>query len=48
MHTGMHAVGWGLSRLGIVLAVTVVGAILAYVGLVFVLVVIQAVASFSQ
>jgi hypothetical protein len=48
MHTGLHAVGLGLSRLAIVIGLTVLGAVLAYVALIFVIVVIQAGASFGQ
>jgi hypothetical protein len=48
MHTGLHAVGWGLSRLAIVLGLIALGAVLAYVVLIFVIVVIQAGNSFGQ
>lgn len=48
MNTGLHAVGWGLQRLTIALLATAFGAILAYALLVFVIVVIQAVAGFGQ
>lgn len=48
MQTGLHAVGWGLQRLAIVLGVTVVAALLAYAILVFVMVTVQAVAGFGQ
>ena len=48
MHTGLHAVGWGLSRLAIVLGLIELGAVLAYVVLIFVIVVIQAGNSFGQ
>jgi hypothetical protein len=48
MNTGLHAVGWGLQRLTIVLVATAFAALLAYSLLVFVLVAVQAVASFGQ
>ncbi len=48
MNTGLHAIGWGLQRLGIALAVTAMAALLAYVTLVTVIVVGQAASSFGQ
>lgn len=42
VHTGLHALSWGLQRFGIVIAVTVTAVLLAYVVLVVVLVAIQA------
>ena len=48
MNTGLHAVGWGLQRLTIVLVATAFAAVLAYATWVFVIVAIQAVASFGQ
>jgi uncharacterized membrane protein len=48
MNGGLHAVGWGLQRLTVALVATAFGAILAYALLVFVIVVVQAVAGFGQ
>jgi hypothetical protein len=48
MHSGLHAVGVGFQRLGLVAGVVVLGAALSYILLVFVLVVVQAVAAFGQ
>ena len=48
MNTGLHAVGWGLQRLTVVLVATAFAAVLAYATWVFVIVAIQAVASFGQ
>ncbi len=48
MHAGLHAIGWGLPRLAIVLGVTVFAVLLAYCFLVFMIVVLQAVASFGM
>ncbi len=48
MHTGLHAVGTGFLRLGIVLAVLVLGAALAYTLLVLALVIGQAGSAFAQ
>jgi hypothetical protein len=48
MNTGLHAIGWGLSRLALVVALLALGAVLAYVGLVFIIVIIQAGNSFGQ
>jgi hypothetical protein len=42
MHTGLHAIGWGLPRLAIVLAVTVLAIVIAYSMLVFAIVAVQA------
>jgi hypothetical protein len=48
MQTGLHAVGWSLQRLSIVLALGAIAAILAYSTLIFVIVAVQAVAAFGQ
>ncbi len=48
MQSGLHAVGVGFQRLGLVAGVVVLGAALAYILLVFALVVVQAVGSFGQ
>jgi len=48
MQTGIHAVGWGLQRLSIAIGAAVLAAILAYVGLVVVIVVIQSVQAFGH
>jgi hypothetical protein len=48
MQTGLHAIGWGLQRLGIVLGVIVFGTLLAYAILVTIIVVGQGVAAFGQ
>jgi hypothetical protein len=48
MHTGLHAIGWGLPRLAIVLCLAVVATPIAYSILVFILVLVQAVAAFGQ
>ncbi len=48
MQTALHAIGWGASRLAIVLGLAAFGALLAYAILVFVLVAIQGVAAFGQ
>ena len=48
MKNSLSAAGTGLQRLGFVSAALVLAAALSYVALVFVLVVIQAVASFGQ
>jgi hypothetical protein len=48
VQTGLHAISWGLQRLGIVLVATVVAAILAYATLIFVIVVVQAAQSFGH
>jgi len=48
MRAGLHAISWGLSRLALVLGVTLLAAVLGYVGLVFVLVVIQAAGALGQ
>jgi hypothetical protein len=38
MQTGLHAIGWGLQRLTVVLVLTAFAGLLAYAGLVFVIV----------
>ena len=48
MHTALHAVTWGLQRLGILVAVLVLVPVLAYVLLVVAIVVGQSVAAFGQ
>lgn len=48
MQPGLHAIGWGLQRLAILLGVTAIAAVLAYSALVFVIVAIQAVTAFGQ
>jgi hypothetical protein len=48
MQTGLHAVGWGLQRMGIALGILVLGALVAYTTWVFVIVVGQAAASFGH
>ena len=48
MHTGLHAIRWGLPRLAITLGVAASAILLAYAALVFVIVVVQAVSSFGQ
>lgn len=47
MQTGLHAFGWGLQRVSIGIGVAVLAAVLAYIGLVVVIVVIQSVAAFG-
>ncbi len=48
MQTGLHAIGWGLERLAIVLGALVLAAVLSYVTLVFVIVAVQAAAALNQ
>ena len=48
MQSGLHAIGWGLQRIGITLGILVFGAVFAYVIWVFVLVVGQAAATWGQ
>jgi hypothetical protein len=48
MHTGLHAIGWALPRLAIVLGLSVLAILLAYAVLVFVIVAIQAVGALGQ
>jgi hypothetical protein len=48
MQTGLHAIGWGLQRMGITLAVLVFGAVFAYAMWVIVIVVGQAAAGWGQ
>ncbi len=48
MHTGLHAIGWGLPRLAIALGLAAVAILIAYSTLVFILVAVQAVATFGQ
>lgn len=48
MHTGLHAVGWGLQRLAIALGIVVLAAILAYISWVFIIVAGQALSALAQ
>jgi hypothetical protein len=48
MHTGLHAIGWGLSRFTLALGAAAVIAVLAYTTLVFVIIAVQAVSAFGQ
>jgi hypothetical protein len=48
MQTGLHAMGWGLQRLAVAAVALAFLAVFAYAILVFVLVAIQAAASFGQ
>jgi Mg2+/Co2+ transporter CorB len=48
MQTGLRATGWGLQRLSIVVGVVVLAAVLAFVTLVFAIVVVQGIAAFSR
>jgi len=48
MRTGLHALGWGLPRLGLAVAVLVFVPVLLYALVVFVMVAGQAVAAFGQ
>ena len=48
MQATLHAFGWGLQRLGIVVAVTFFAALLAITIFVTVFVAIQAIAAFGQ
>jgi hypothetical protein len=48
MRTGLHALSWGLERLGIALAVTFFAALLAIAIFVTVIVAIQAATAFGQ
>lgn len=48
VQTGLHALGSGLQRMTIALVLTVFLALLAYAGLVFVIVTVQAVQAFGQ
>jgi hypothetical protein len=48
MHTGLHTIGWGLPRLAIAMALAAFGTLLAYSILAFIIVVVQAVATFGQ
>jgi hypothetical protein len=47
MKTGLHAVGWGLQRMGFTLGILVFGALLAYATWVAVIVVGHAIASWG-
>jgi uncharacterized membrane protein len=42
MHTGLHALGWGLPKLAIALGAAIFAILIAYSTLVFVIVAIQA------
>jgi hypothetical protein len=48
MQTGLHAVTWTVQRLAVAIVGVALLAMFAYVGLVFVMVAVQAVASFGQ
>ncbi len=48
MHTGLHALNWGLQRLGVALAVTAFAALVVVAIVVTVLVGIQAAGEFGQ
>ena len=48
MPAGLHAIGWGLPRLAVALDVTVSAVLVAYCVLGFVIVAVQAFASFGQ
>jgi hypothetical protein len=48
MQTGLHAVGWGLQRMGVALGLLVVGAGFALVMWVLVIIVGQAIAQWGQ
>ena len=48
MRIGLHAIGWGLPRLAIVIGVTVFAALLAYSALVFAIVVVQTITEFGH
>jgi hypothetical protein len=48
MNTGLHAVGWGLQRLTLVLAAAAFAVLLAYAAWIFVIVALLGVASFGQ
>ena len=48
MDRGLHAVGWGLQRLGITLGVLVIAALLAYTTWVVVIVIGQAITGWAQ
>jgi hypothetical protein len=48
MHTPLHAVGWALPRLAIVVGLSLFAIVLAYAVLVFFIVAVQAVGAFGQ
>jgi hypothetical protein len=48
MQTGLHAIGWGLQRTGLVRGILVLGAVFAYLTWVIVIVVGQAAASWGS
>jgi hypothetical protein len=48
MQTGLHALGWGLPRLAIALALAAFATLIAYSTLVFVIVAIQAVGALAH
>lgn len=48
MQSGLHAVGVGFQRLGLVAGLVVIAAALSYILLVLALVVVQAVGAFGQ
>ena len=48
MQTALHAISWGIQRIGITLGILVFGAVFAYVMWVLVIVVGQAAAGWGQ
>jgi hypothetical protein len=48
MQSGLHAIGWGLSRFVMALGVTALAILLAYATLVFVIVAVQAAGAWGQ
>jgi hypothetical protein len=48
MQTGLHAIGWSLSRFALVLGAAVLVAVLAYATLVFVIIAVQAASGLAQ
>jgi type IV secretory pathway VirB3-like protein len=48
MQTALNAVTWGLSRFAVVVGVTLLAAVMGYIGLVFVMVAVQAAGALGQ
>lgn len=48
MHAGIHAVGTGAQRLGVVLLLAAFAIVMAYAVLVFAILVVQSVSAFGQ
>jgi hypothetical protein len=48
MHTGLNAVSWSMKWMSLALGGLVLTACLAYIGLVFVIIVVQGVGALSQ